>query len=184
MSWQAIQTVKAQRWLAEIPRKLRVAALTFAGLVCVDLILYGFLVAPSMAQIRAGEKRYWELRERYTEAVLFKKQKPSFIGIMAGVPSQKDMPLLVKDLVQTARSLKLGVDSVKNDMKKRTGGALAMVAFSFPAEGRYPEIKRFIYDVETSDRLVGIQDLKLEANQGQVKLDMKLVTYIKGNDIQ
>ena len=62
MSWQAIQTVKAQRWLAEIPRKLRVAALTFAGLVCVDLILYGFLVAPSMAQIRAGEKRYWETK--------------------------------------------------------------------------------------------------------------------------
>jgi Tfp pilus assembly protein PilO len=184
MSWQSITTIKTQQWLAGIPRKLRVAALAFAGLVCLNFILYGFLVAPSLARLRAGEARYGELRQRHAEAVLFKKQKPSFTGIMAGVPSQKDMPLLVKDLVQTARRLKLGVASVKYDMTKRAGGELAMVAFSFPAEGRYPEIKRFIYDVETADRLVGIQDLKLETDQGQVKLDLKLVTYIKGNEIR
>jgi len=184
MSWHSTLATEIRRRFAEIPRKLRVAALLFAGLVCMNLVLYSFLVAPSQARVRAGEKRYAELRERYAEAVLFKKQKPFFTGIMAGVPSQKDMPLLVKDLVQTARSLKLGVASVKYDMTKSAGGELAMVAFSFPAEGRYPEIKRFIYDVEIADRLVGIQDLKLEADQGQVKLDMKLVTYIKGNENQ
>lgn len=182
MSWQSITAIKTQLRFAELARKLRVAALAFAGLFCVNLILYGLLVAPTLARIRAGETRYRELRQRHAEAVLFEKQKPSFAGIMAGVPSQKDMPLLVKDLVQTARGLKLGVASVKYDMKKRAGEELVMVAFSFPAQGKYPEIKRFIYDVETADRLVGIQDLKLEAEQGQVSLDMKLVTYIKGNE--
>jgi hypothetical protein len=33
--------------------------------------------------------------------------------------------------------------------------------------------------VETSDRLVGIQELKLDSDQGKVRLEMKLVTYIK-----
>jgi len=184
MSWQSITETKTRQWLASIPRKLRMAVLAFAGLVCVNLILYGFLVAPFLARLRETEARYGELRQRHAEAVLFEKQKTSFTGIMAGVPSQKDMPLLVKDLVQNARMLKLGVASVKYDMTKGTGGELAAVAFSFPAEGNYPGIKRFIYDVETSDRLVGIQNLKLEADQGQVKLDMKVVTYIKGNEIK
>jgi Tfp pilus assembly protein PilO len=182
MSWRSIPEIKKQLRFAELPRKLRAAALAFAGLFFLNLIVYGFLVAPSQARIRAGETRYGELRQRHAEAVLFRKQKPSFSGILAGVPSQKDMPLLIKDLVQTARRLKLGVASVKYDMKKRAGEALVMVAFSFPAEGRYPELKRFIYDVETADRLVGIKDLKLEADQGRVKLDMKLITYIKGNE--
>ena len=184
MSWQYITAIKTHQWLAGIPKKLKVAAVAFAGLACMNLVLYGILVAPSLARIREGETRYRDLRQRYAEAVLFKKQKPFFAGIMAGVPSQKDMPLLVKDLMQAARRLNLGVASVKYDMTKRAGGELVMVAFSFPAEGRYPEIKRFIYDVETADRLVGIQDLKMETEQGQVKIDMKLVTYIKGNDLQ
>jgi Tfp pilus assembly protein PilO len=182
MSWRSMTPIKTQLRFIELPRKLRVAAVTFAGILCANLILYGLLIAPTQARIREGETRYGELRQRHAQAVLFKKQKPSFAGIMAGVPSQKDMPLLVKDLVQTARRLKLGVDAVKYDMKKRAGEELVMVAFSFPAEGRYPELKRFIYDVETGDRLVGIKDLKLESDQGMVKLDMKLVTYIKGNE--
>jgi Tfp pilus assembly protein PilO len=90
------------------------------------------------------------------------------------------MPLLVKDLVHKARRLNLEVASVRYDMPMRAGGELALLAFSFPAEGRYADIKRFIYEVETSDRLVGIQELKMNSDQGSVKLDLKLVTYIKG----
>ena len=177
-------TMQALPWLRGKKNNLRTALMVFAVLFCVNLVLYFSLVAPFRARLRTGENRYEELRKRYAEAVLFKKQKSSFAGIMAGVPSQKDMPLLVKDLVQTARQLKLGVASVKYDIPKRSGGELAMLAFSFPAEGRYPEIKRFVYDVETADRLVGIQNLKLEADQGRVKLDMKLVTYIKASEVR
>jgi Tfp pilus assembly protein PilO len=167
-------------WLKGIDKDLRAAALACGGLVCVNVLLYGFLVAPAVARIKAGEAAYSELRRKHAEAVLFKKQKPLFSGIMAGIPAQKDMPLLVKEFVLTARRLRLSVASIQYDMPRRAGGELAMLAFSFPAEGRYPDIKRFIYEVETSDRLVGIQDVKLNSEQGRVKLEMKLVTYVKG----
>jgi Tfp pilus assembly protein PilO len=55
-----------------------------------------------------------------------------------------------------------------------------MLTFTFPASGAYADVKRFIYEVETSKRLVGIQDLKLSSEKGRVKLQMKLVTYIRG----
>ena len=82
--------------------------------------------------------------------------------------------------MQTARRLNLKVATVNYDIPKSVTGELVMLSFSFPVEGRYPEIKRFIYDVETSDRFVGIQELKLESEKGAGKLNMKLMTYVRG----
>jgi Tfp pilus assembly protein PilO len=174
-----MKALPATQWLKEKNSSLRSALLIFGGLLCLNLAVYGFLIAPSLAWQRTSEAKYSELRKRHAEAVLFQKQKPEFAGIMAGIPAQKDMPLLVKELVQTARRLNLAVASVKYDIPKRTSGELAMLPFSFPTEGRYPDLKRFIYEVETADRLVGIQTLRLGSDQGKVRLDMKLVTYVK-----
>jgi len=168
------------QWLKADDKRLRFSLFVFVGLILADLALYGALVAPTAAGFSSREARYAELRKRHAESVLFLKQKPLFAGIMAGVPSQQDMPLLVKEFVQSAKRLNLKVAAVNYDMPKRGSGELAQLAFSFPAEGRYPDLKRFIYEVETSDRLVGIDDLKLETEQGKVKLTMKLMTYVKG----
>ena len=177
----SIAKIRAIPWLRENNKTLLTAAFACVGLVCANVLLYVVLIAPSTARLTAGEARSSELRRRYAEAVLFKKQQRLFAGIMAGIPAQKDMPILVKDLVQTARREKLSVASVTYDMPKRAGGHFALLTFSFPVAGRYPELKRFIYDVETADRLVGIQDLKLsDSEKGRVKLEMKLITYVKG----
>jgi Tfp pilus assembly protein PilO len=176
----SIAKMRAPLWLKENKRKLMTAVIACVGLVCADLLLYGVTIAPSAARLETAEAKSAELRRRHAEAVLFTKQRQLFTGIVAGIPAQKDMPILVKELVQNARRLNLSVASIKYDMPKRAGGELAMVTFSFPAEGRYQDIKRFIYDVETADRFVGIQEMKLDADKGRVKLEMKLVTYVKG----
>jgi Tfp pilus assembly protein PilO len=179
MSSRFITNIKTPAWLKERDKKLRRAAFVFTVFLVLDVILYGLFVAPSAARLATGEARYGELRRRHAEATLFKNQKSSFSGILAGIPAQKDMPLLVKDLVQTARRLNLSVSSVRYDIPKRTSGELATLAFSFPAEGRYADLKRFVYDVETSDRIVGIQEMRMDSDQGKVKMEMKLLTYIK-----
>jgi Tfp pilus assembly protein PilO len=176
---QFIMNVKTPTWLREKDKRLRTAALVFSVFLVLDLLLYGVFIAPSVAWLATWEAKYGALRKRHAEAILFKNQKSSFVGIMAGIPAQKDMPLLVKDLVQTARRLNLSVASVKYDIPKRGSGELAMLTFSFPAEGRYADLKRFVYEVETSDQLVGIQEMKLDSDQDKVKMEMKLLTYIK-----
>jgi Tfp pilus assembly protein PilO len=156
------------------------AAVLFAVFVCIDLLLYFFLIARPLDKLKTKEATSAELRQRHAEAALFKKQKPLFTGILAGIPAQKDMPLLVKEIAQLARSLDLVVAAINYDIPRRESGELAMLSFSFPVEGKYPDIKRFIYEVETSDRLIGIQDMNLESDQGKVKLRMKLMTYVRG----
>jgi Tfp pilus assembly protein PilO len=175
----SIANLKLPAWLRE-NKRIRTSVLVCAGLICADLLLYALLLAPAEGRLRSGEEKYAELRKRHTEAVLFEKHKKDFAGIRAGIPTQKDMPILVKDLVQTARRLKLSVSSITYDIPKRSGQELAILSFSFPAGGRYSDIKRFIYEIETSGRLVGIRDLKLQKDRGRVALQMSLVTYVKG----
>ncbi len=156
------------------------AALVCACLVSANLLLYAVLVAPAAARLSAGEAKAAELRRRHAEGILFKQQKASFAGVKAGMLSQKDMPILVKELAQTARRRGLSVGSITYDMAGSSGEDFVPLTFSFPAEGRYADIKRFVYDVETADRLVGIQGLRLASEKSRVKLEMKLITYIRG----
>jgi Tfp pilus assembly protein PilO len=177
----SIGKVKAVPWLRENGKQLRTIVIVFAVLVCIDLLLYVFLIAPSEISLKTGAEKSTELRMRHAEAVLFREQKPLIAGLLSGIPAQKDMPLLMKELEQMAKRLNLTVAAINYDIPRRESGELAMLSFSFPVEGRYPDIKRFIYEVETSGRPIGIQDIKLESDRNRIKLQMKLMTYVRGN---
>jgi Tfp pilus assembly protein PilO len=161
-------------------KRLRALAALCAGLVVLNVLVYAFAVVPAAARLAASRQQYADLKREHAEAVLFQKQKQVFAGLMAGIPTQKDVPLLIKELAQTARKLNLSVDAINSDIPTQGAGGLTMLSFTFPASGSYPDMKRFIYEIETSSRLVGIQDLKLSVEKGRVKLQMKLVTYIRG----
>lgn len=178
---QSIRNIPAPQWLTENSKQLRVALIIGAVLVCVNVLLYVFFIVPSLSALRTGEAKTAEFRQRHAEAMLFKKQEPHLTGFLSGIPSQKDMPLIVKEFVQLARKLKLTVASAINyDIPQQESGELVMLSFPFPVEGRYPDVKRFIYEMETTDRLIGIQDLKLESDKSTVKLQMRLITYVRG----
>jgi Tfp pilus assembly protein PilO len=161
-------------------KRLRVIAALCAGLVTLNVLVYTFAVVPASARLTASRQQYADLKREHAEALLFQKQKQAFAGLMAGIPTQKDVPLLIKELVQTARRLNLTMDAINSDIPAQGVGGMTMLTFTFPAAGSYPDVKRFIYEIETSSRLVGIQDLKLASEKGRVKLQMKLVTYIRG----
>ena len=178
----SIGKIKGLLWLRENGKQLRTVAIVIAVLICTDLLLYAFFIAPSAAWLKTGAAKSAELRMRHAEAVLFNEQKPLFADLLAGIPAQKDMPLLMKELEQMAKRLKLAVASVNYDIPRRESGELAMLSFSFPVEGRYPDLKRFVYEVETSGRLIGIQDVGLEAGtKGRINMQLKLMTYVRGN---
>jgi Tfp pilus assembly protein PilO len=177
---QSIKKIQMPRWLRENARQLRTTVTVFAVLVCINALLYAFFIVPSLSRLKTGETKIAEFRHRHAVAVLFKKQKPVFAGLMEGIPTQKDIPLLVKKLVLTARRLNLSVAAIDSDFPKSESGGLAMLSFSFPVKGRYSNIKRFIYKLETTKWLIGMRNLKLESDKGRVKLQMKLITYVRG----
>lgn len=158
---------------------LRAAAVVCIALLCADLALYLIVLRPLNAGLEARRAHIAGLRARHADAVLYQSQKKTLGGIAAAVPTQKDMPLLVKELQQTARRLGLRVGDVNYDIPKPGAEGAALLSFSFPVAGSYPELKRFVFEVETSPRLLGIETLEFRAERGTVGLDLKLMTYVR-----
>lgn len=179
--------MEAPAWLRRFARdrenrELRIASAAAVALSCLLAVLFFALLAPATSRAARLAAEHDALRKKYAEAVLFQQQKKGFQGVKAGILTQNDMPLLIKDLVQKARNSGLAVGGVKYDIPAAGAGSLVRVAFPFPAQGSYAGVKRFLYTIETSSRHVGIQDVGLESDKGRVKLTLKLITYIKGQE--
>lgn len=144
-----------------------------------NVLLYAFAVLPAAARFADQKDRYADLKRQYADALLFQKQKQALNSIRTGALAQKDVPLLIKDLVQMARRHGLSVGAINSDIPTPGAGGLTALTFTVPVEGSYGNAKRFIHEIETADRMVGIQDLRFSTDKKTVKLDMKLVTYLR-----
>ncbi len=160
--------------------------LAFPAALCIviafmDLLFISLFLIPSVDRRDAARAQIAEMRHMSADAALFLKQKEIFSGMVSEIPTQQDVPLLFRDIVRSARSANLQVGSVNSDIPTPGNVGLAQLTFSVPLIGSYPDIKRFIYSMETTDRLLGIQGLALKAEKSRVAMTMKLVTYIKGD---
>ncbi len=161
-------------------RRLRLPAAMAATALLLVLLASALAVRPAADRLEAAQERHGELKRQHADALLFQKQKQALAGLNRGILTQKDVPLLIKDLVQAARRRDLAVGTVSSDIPTPASGGLTMLTFTVPLTGSYSGIKRYLYELETADRLAGIQDLRLSSEKGGVKLDLKLVTYIRG----
>lgn len=160
-------------------RKLQGAALVCGCLLLLDLALYSAVVRPGAAKRAEQESRITELRKRYAVGVLYQQQRKNIGALVTRIPTQKDMPLLVKELEQSARTLGLRVGPVNYEIPRPGAEGIAMLTFSFPVSGKYADLKRFVYEVETSARLVGIVSLEIRTDRMGGALLLKLITYVK-----
>lgn len=161
-------------------RRLRKAAVFLLSVLVLNALIYGFAVAPAAGRLAAEQARVTDLKRRYADALLFQKQKRALAGLNEGILTQKDVPLLLKDLVHMARKRNLRVDTINSDIPTPSAGGLTLLTFTVPLAGSYANCKRYIHDLETTDRLVGIQGLRFSSDKQVVKLDLKLITYIRG----
>lgn len=160
-------------------KKIAVAVAVFAAALALDLLIALFIHRPAGVRLDHARNELGGLKRRHAEALLFQKQKKAAAGISAGILLQKDVPILIKEVVQTARRRSLKVGVISSDLPAPGKEGMVLLTFLVPAHGSYPDIKRFIYDIETFDRPVGIQAIELKAEKQGIAMDMKLVTYVR-----
>ncbi len=165
-------------------RKLQAAALICGGLLLLNAVFLAAVVRPAAAKRAQQGSHIADLRKRYATGILYQQQRKDIGTLVASMPTQKDMPLLIKELEQAARKLGLRVGPVNYDISRKGAEGMTMLTFSFPVNGRYADLKRFVYEVETSPRLVGIESLEIRADQkGTPALALKLMTYVKTGEV-
>lgn len=96
------------------------------------------------------------------------------------LPDYKGLTKVLGEVFTAAKKngLKIPEGDYRPETVKDTD--ISRYTFSFPVEGRYSQIKKFIYDIETLDRMLVVEDVTLstgKAEDGTVALNIRMSAY-------
>src|SRR3990172_5873303 len=148
-----------------------------------DAGFYIFALKPKEMKLFSLEKEYQAKREA-SKPVREDKRGIDYelIKVYEMIPLWEEFTRATGDIFNKAEMLNLLIESTNYRSEPVKGSNLIKVTVSMPVTGSYGEIKRFIYDLETSPTLFIIQDLSLgsgNTEEGDVSLSLTITAYFK-----
>lgn len=130
-------------------------------------------------EIVSLEKRIVDLR-RADRGNPFQKAMSGVESFKKELPDRHKLTKIAEKIYNTAQKngLKIAAGDYRPDIVKETD--ISRYTISFPVEGHYTQIKRFIYDIETLSYPIVIEELILTKNktdEGIIGLNIKISTY-------
>lgn len=99
------------------------------------------------------------------------------------LPQGKGLTKVIADVFGAAR--KNGLDIPSGDYSPETvkEADFSRYTIFFPVEGRYPQIKKFIYDLETLKHPISIEEIVFSKKKGgrAIELKIRLSAYFRGS---
>lgn len=148
------------------PALAAIIAITLA--VTLGDIIFTFKIIPGQElRIRSTEERVNELRgssgaERAASGVLaFKKR----------LPQRSELTRVLSEVFAIARRNGLKIEAGDYSPETVRDTDISRYTFSFPVEGGYGQIKKFIYDVEALRYPLVIEEIGLVSGKGDKKED-------------
>lgn len=160
-------------------------------IAAINTILYYGLILPQKVQIdnilKEIEIKRKELIAKHDGSIHHIAKPISFIDLKTDIqkfnnilPLRDEMTKIIRELNSLAKESSLVLYDVSYESKKNAKGDIFPISFSFPLEGKYSNIKDFIYKLEISKRLITIDDLSLEKASGKedIRLKIKVTAYL------
>ena len=159
-----------------------------AGLVLALLLILWVVKSlglDSVEQIRSKLTTEWEqARKEHQHRQEARRAKMDLAQVWSALPEERDFAPLALGITEEAKrnhvtlpalSYKTEATSVPNTTKGLLQGTMS---------GRYEDLRRFLYDLETADELVYIEDVDLVRSatpqDQQLTFNIKIVTYLRG----
>jgi type IV pilus assembly protein PilO len=172
----------------------RTLPLMVGGLLLLNLIAAGiafWYVAPDLSAVNS---RFLQQQQTYREArksgdighspqAIFRQDLLDLQTLVGTIPNLADFTGLVSDLFAMAGHAGLTIDHVSYDPSPVKDEDLLSYSLAFSVTGNYGQVKKFIYLLEHSPRLLAIEGLTLntsrERTPGQINLGLQLTTYFR-----
>jgi Tfp pilus assembly protein PilO len=181
--------MKAVIELARKNRKVQALVILLVAVVAVDIGFYVLRTSPAGSRADQLSGRIGELRESFRKKEAEYRYYHSFDTGRADLEKFKDLLPLRSDYIKVVRAVNA---LAKEDGMKSTSfgterkefekqGDVVQLNFSMPVSGSYKNVRKFIYDVETSSLFLNIDSLALsaDAESGAVSLRIGISTYVR-----
>lgn len=158
------------------------------GLLGLNILLFALLYFGVAPKLSRSERDLSLLQQqlRRSDAVApqqaYEQGEKDYARFRALLPSLRNFSDLIGDLYTLANDCNLGISQIGYTQKALPESGILSYDLKFSLTGTYDELKRFVYGLEESKRLVVIEQMTLNAAKGEegaelVTLSLNLTTY-------
>lgn len=157
--------------------------LVISLLVIITNFIFGGTVLRSQeVNEKRLEDRAEELRSAISERGSGPQQEVQAANFIKGLTESADLTSILDEIFKSATKSGLDVPSADYNPEAFKDSSMSRYAFTFPVEGRYRDIKKFLYDLESSRRPLVIEELSLasgKTNEGKIRLRIRMSVYYR-----
>lgn len=158
----------------------------------VALGLFGllFLVHDlGVGSAQAGRERLENQWAASRQALMYhreaRKAKQDLSRVWAVLPAERDFTPLALGISDEAKRDRVTLPALSYKTEPTLVANTSKGLLQGPMTGRYEDLRRFIYGLETAEELVFIEDLELTRSGGTqdslLTFNIKIATYLRGN---
>lgn len=170
-------------------RKVQVLLLLLVAVLVNDAGFYFLRAAPAAERALAQEGRLRALREEIrakdAECRLYLSYDKGFAEVEAfkdRLPRRSEYPQILNKVYMLAKEDRMKSASFGAQTREiKQEGDIVQLNFSMPISGSYRDVRKFIYDVESSPLFLNIDNLGLSkaGDADEISLTISLSTYMR-----
>ncbi len=156
-----------------------------AGLLTVVyLIVHTTFLASAQEQRAVVQAEWTAARQRLVQHMEAKKIRRDLDQVMAVLPAERDFAPLALGVTEEAKrdNVTLPALSYRTEATGVPGTTKAILQGA--VSGRYEDLRRFIYNLETAEELLFIEDLDVvrsgNSQDERLTFNIKIVTFLRG----
>jgi type II secretion system (T2SS) protein M len=158
---------------------MAVAGVLGAALVVVRLLV----AAPAQDRFARAEAEWMAARQRVAQRLEAKQARKTLTVILNALPGQRDFAQLPLAISEVARRDRVTMPDLSYALEKPQPGGFTKAVLRGSVSGRYEDLRRFIYHLETADGFLFIEDLNVSRQSSKkgeaVAFQITLSTYIR-----
>ena len=188
--------MKERDLIIAIWRTNRLLPMTVILLLVINLALFSWLNWEQSPRVEALERKVINLQAQSrrmegdadfprTLPQIFKRGQDDFATFRQAMPPKTEFTKLISEVLSTAEKSGLSIQRISYDPKELKQRGVLEYALTFGVTGDYSQLKKFVFSLEQSPRLISIEDISLTEggspkNRG-VSLKIDLVTYFRSD---
>jgi len=163
-----------------------------AGLICVLLVglwMVKSLGMDSVEQTRSRLATEWtQARKNYQYHQDAWRAKKDLDQVWSALPEERDFAPLALGITEEAKRNNVTLPALSYKTESTPVPNTSRGLLQGTMSGRYEDLRRFLYDIETADELVYIEDVDLvrsnTPHDQQLTFNIKIVTYLRGEPVK
>jgi len=163
------------------------AGIVLALLVVLSLVHDIGVVGAELKRERL-EKDWTETRQRLVHHREARKARKDLNQVWAVLPAERDFAPLALGISEEAKRDRVTLPALSYKTEQTLVAHTSKGLLQGTMSGRYEDLRRFIYDLETAEELLFIEDLELTRSGGvqdqTLTFNIKIATYLRAEGAQ